>query len=284
MTRRKLDISKNELRNLKEMTENEASDNLRGLVEVHNSNQKDQTWLELPIPPNKELRKWPLISFGDHAPTPRWRIIRDQPDPADGRDLSQDLIRTRTGRTIIDGLRPGDVARSFDSNIGLGGLAWKFDPGVASGWVQLDEAQLYEFAFRCLETALADHGAREQFRNAIFNMSIGNSIAHVEDPLPPIPPAPPKSDFGVLNGLLGVNEVTTPVENIHWYWDGYKRPSLAIREGCNGTGGGLSARPTNTLVDRMFFHMAGTIGRSANVSPTYDSDSHDSDSSTSSLA
>lgn len=257
----------------------ESSETLQGLVEVHNPSQIYQKWLELPIPENKNLRKWPRISFGDHAPTPRWRVVKDNTDPAEGKDVSQDLITTRSGRTIIKGLRPGAVARSFDSSIGLGGLTWKFDPGPAMGWGQLFDNQLYEFAFRCLEAALSNHVAREQFREVIARMPTGDAIAHVEDPLPPLPPGPPKSDFGVFHGLLGVDEVEPPIKQTANFWDSSRRPSLAIREKENVAVAG-ARKEKNALVERMFFHMAGTIGRSTEISPSYDSDSPASDDST----
>lgn len=265
-----------ELCSLLELAKSESSETFRGLVEVHNPSQIDQKWLELPIPPNKELCKWPRISFGDHAPTPRWRIVKDDTDPAEGRDVSQDLIKTRSGRTIIKRLRPGAVAHSLDTSIGLSGLAWKFDPGSAMGWGQLSDGELYEFAFRCLEAALGSQVARQQLREAITKMPLGDAIAHVEDPLPPIPSAPPKSDFGEFHGLHGIDEAVASIKQIPKFWNTSERPSLAVREKENVKG---ARKNENVLVDRMFLHMAGAMGRSNEISLSYDSDSHDSDDS-----
>ncbi|KAJ5156005.1 hypothetical protein N7492_008808 [Penicillium capsulatum] len=268
--------NKSETRNLDEPTAEAVSRKPgQGLVEIHHPTQQDQKWLSLPVPPNKGLRKWPEIGFGDHAPTPRWRIVRSQASPTTGRNLANDLIKTRTGRTIIKGLRQNAQPRSYDATIGLGALTWKFDSGPETNQDQLSESELYEFAFRCLEAALNNHKAREQLRNAIVCMDIGGPIAHVEDPLPPIPTAPPKSDFGAQNGLLGVDEMNVSSNEITQFWANYKRPSLTIREGWNLN----RARNRNILLERMFFHMAGTMGRSAEPSASYDSDSHSDSSS-----
>lgn len=247
-----------------------SAKSVRGLPAQHFPQAIERRYLEFPAPPNKNLREWPRISFGEYAPKPRWIIVKDTTNPeTGGRDLEADLIRMRTGRTIIKGLGPDAHPRSFDGSIGLGAVTWEFEGGASSGWKNLNEAQLYEFAFRCLERTLDNPNYREQIRESIKQGCYSKELRHVEDPLPPIPEAPPESEFGKENGLVAISDEPGKLTDIHQYWPRCnERPSLGIKLNWNTN----SRPPLDPVVERMFHHMKGTLGPPDVISRTYDSE------------
>lgn len=192
----------------------------------------------------------PIISFGDNAPVPRWRLASDPTDPALGRDLEKDLIRTVAGKTIIHGVAPDSHPKSFDSSIGLGGLQWVFDPGLlVNHHNQLHGEPLYEMAYYCLIEALKNQISRTQMRREIANGPPWPEVCNVEDPLPP-PPERPKTNFWTRHLNIS-NEAETRSDN-----KTYMRPRIDARSKRSIP----VQASTPTYSDRLWYHEKGTQG------------------------
>ncbi|KAJ5574145.1 uncharacterized protein N7459_008572 [Penicillium hispanicum] len=204
----------------------------RGLDQAQDPANPDRSLWQIPTPPaSLGSRVWPSIWYGDDAPQPRWRVVPDDTDPETGRDLAPDLIKTRIAETIISGVFPNGHPRSYDSSLGLGGLVWAFDSGPETGWNGLNEEQLYEYAFRCLEEVLKDPTCREQFRIAIRRGNYLEAISNVEDPLPPLPATPDTNHFGQASGLENIKGDGTKIGEVTYYFPrSYKRPFMTITE------------------------------------------------------
>lgn len=190
----------------------------------------------------------PPISFGDDAPVPRWRLALDPTDSAEGKDLETDLIRTFPDKTIIDGVAPGSHPRSFDSSIGLGGLQWIFDPGLAATHLSsINGDMLYEVAWVCLTDALRNPISRKQINIEIANGPLWPKVCNVEDPLPP-PPERPKTNI--------IPQPETPKVIRKPAFQNYDRPSLNAK----AKGSGPDPEGKTSLNDRIFHHQKGTDG------------------------
>ena len=227
--------------------------------DLSDSNQT-QSLMELPTPPsNVAAKDWPHIWYGDDAPTPRWLVTLDGTDPATGKDLALDAIKIRLDQTIIKGVSPHDHPRSYDSSLGLGGLIWGFDPGPEKDWCGLNEAQLYELAYRSLEEALNDPTCREQFRIAIRGGKYQEAIANVEDPLPPLPPTPETHLLTPGSYLKFIKDRETKIGAPSYYFPrNTERPRMAV----------LTA-VQSPIVKQMSLHRKGTMGPPGEISISY---------------
>ncbi|KAJ5095577.1 hypothetical protein NUU61_004933 [Penicillium alfredii] len=205
-------------------------------------NPKDHSSCEL------DVLHWPKISFGDDTPQPRWLVTRDRISPSRGENLSDEVDQSQAGPAIPTGY-------ALDADTGLGGLVWTFDAGPASGWNQLAQDQLYEYAFRHLEDALKDLFTRDQFRSAILDSPLASIAKNMKDPLPPLPAAPTTCYFGETRGMHCIVNAPTRIGQAMYYLNNYKRPSMTMRPG-------LQTRPSNmhTLAAKVFHHMKGTLG------------------------
>lgn len=253
----------------------------RGLPKmVHPLNSSQQV---LMIPPTTSIKidaaGWPPIYFGDDVPSPRVRFTLDPRDPKDGRGLSQDLTRKAIGKGGIHSTVPtGDTRlnrgppkwraeyrapRTFDSEVGLGGLQWVFDAGDSPGpWKGLTKVQVIEFLYRSVEEVLGDWVSRDQIRASIRNGPIKQAVQYVEDPLPPLPPPPDKSfprDRYGAQRLDGIMEMET-YDKTHDFWKNYARDELATRPGQ-----ARDPMSMNTLSQRLFANMREAFARPDNV-------------------
>ncbi|KAJ5590897.1 hypothetical protein N7450_004869 [Penicillium hetheringtonii] len=189
----------------------------------------------------------PPISFGDNAPMPRWRLALNLRDPAEGRDLEEDLISTGKDTTIIEGLAPNSHPRSFDSSIGLGGLQWIFEPGLPGSL--LSGALLYEAAYMCLIEALKSQIARTQIRREIASGPLWPKVCNVEDPLPPPPQKPETKYFEKYQGKRDSSNEKSDVKT-------YKRSRSDVRP----RGWTPASEEETTYADRIWYHDKGTQG------------------------
>lgn len=251
-----------------EEEEEEVHVRQRGLREAPDPTDPTRKYLILPATESLGQRDWPTISYGDNAPEPRWRVMPDPTDPfMYGKDLSMDLIQTATGKYAIKGVLPSwdpkfvqgkhKPPMAFDASVGLGGLLWTFEHGSEDRWNTLSKDALYEFAYRCLEDAIGDPIARDQFRDAIQAGQYREAVCNVEDPLPPLPPAPKTTEFGRQSLAHELLKAPKRLGEMNWYFKGYNRPSMAIRPGAN--------RPQNQhiLAARMFEHMRASLANPA---------------------
>lgn len=158
-----------------------------------------QKYLLFPRAKSLGQRDWPQISYGDHAPEPRWRVCPDQKDPLkSANDHTEDLIKKATGKWEIKGVRPKDDPQynarvhkpplSYDHTVGLGALRWTFDEGDEKSWNGLSRDQLHEYAFRCLLVTTRNPICGGQIENDILNGQYRDNVKHVASPVPPLPP------------------------------------------------------------------------------------------------
>lgn len=142
--------------------------------------------------------EWPSIYFGNDSPFPRWTLV-PLADAPEGKDLEHQLITTFDMRTHIPGLARGSHPKSYDANLGLGALDWRFECGPESGWKGLSQAQLYEFAFRSLIESLYNYFCCNDMRAWIRRQKWAH-VANVDDPLPPPRHPPETTSFGQAAG------------------------------------------------------------------------------------
>ncbi|EAW09543.1 uncharacterized protein ACLA_037500 [Aspergillus clavatus NRRL 1] len=140
----------------------------------------------------------PKVYFGTNAPYPRWVIT-----PINYQ-LAQLTPKVRT----------------------LGNLMWKFEAGPISSWQGMPPDQLYEYAYRWLEGAIADGFYREQLIFTLVNGPYAKLAKGISEPLPPLP-APPRTSFYPAKPI----SLEPSVDETSFFYKGYERPSLAAREG-----------------------------------------------------
>lgn len=190
-----------------------------GLQHVEDPYTSQTSVAPLPTSSNLGRLPWPQISFGDRAPQPRWLVTKEN----------------RAG--------------------GRWTLVWTFDAGASSGWNQLNQDQLYEYAYKCLEDALDDPMSREQLRLTVTSTGpVAGSVSHIQDPLPPLPPVPQTTYLDLQPGLHEIMEAPTKLEHATYYFPNYDRPSMAVRPG-------LYTRPSNlhVMAAKMFRHVKGSL-------------------------
>ncbi|KAJ5601855.1 hypothetical protein N7510_011389 [Penicillium lagena] len=194
---------------------------------------------------------WPKVGFGEEAPYPRWLVAKN---PENGG--SSGFFETRSPPQKLS-----PVASSSTSETKIGGglcsLVWVFDAGPSSGWNKLDEDQLYEYAYKCLEDALSHPSSREHFRFAVTNL-FPTSITNVSDSLPLMPTAPKTCYLGTQPGLHAIIEAPTNLDQATYYFAKYSRPVMAV----SLTRPGLHASESHlqTMATKIFYNMKGTLG------------------------
>lgn len=164
---------------------------------------------------------WPKVGFGDEAPYPRWLVTKNPEDSGSSGLLETQLLPKK--------LFPVASSSSAETKLGgaLRGLVWVFEAGPSSGWNKLDEDQLYEYAYKCLEDALSHPISRELFRFAVTNL-FPTFTTNVSDSLPLMPTAPKTCYLGTQPGLHGIIEAPTNLGQATYYFAKYSRPVMAV--------------------------------------------------------
>ncbi|KAJ5888513.1 hypothetical protein N7495_008554 [Penicillium taxi] len=220
------------------------------------------TYVEFPRPrilAKIKREEWPTITFGRDAPTPRWTVVPYVPLPEEMINLSEDLIVMYDGTTQIPEVHAGDKVLRYDGSIGLGGLEWKFEPGPESGWKNLNQAELDEFAYRSLRQMLLDwsSGSVDKLKAEIRQGEYKDHVANVDHPVPGMCDAPKESPLG---DSIGVPKCGAPLSKVEykeeWTWPTLERPSLAINEQTR----------RHPITRAMFRHMKGTLGPEDEIS------------------
>lgn len=221
--------------------------------EIKCADNPSETQQDEPLPQTSHLGclLWPKVGFGDEAPYPRWLVTKSPESNG-----SNGFFKTESPSE-----KHSPVVSSSSSETKLGGglrgLVWVFDAGPSSGWNKLDEDQLYEYAYKCLEDALGHPSSREHFRFAVANL-FPTFTTNVSDSLPLMPTAPKTCYLGTQPGLREIIEAPTNLKQATYYFVKYSRPAMAV----SLTRPGLHARESHLqiMATKMFHNMKGTLG------------------------
>ncbi|KAJ5582276.1 hypothetical protein N7535_000896 [Penicillium sp. DV-2018c] len=157
-----------------------------------------------PLPVPKRIKEGvkielPQVYIGGSAPWPRWVVTRRETIPEPG-------------------LSP--AARNLDT-----GVQWTFDEGHFKHWGGLDYRVLFELAWECFESMMADSALRSEIYYSLAKGPLSAAAASGQKWHPARPEPPSTTHFAL--GTMDRLELRS--DNMAYYFDDYERPPVGIR-------------------------------------------------------